>query len=100
METATRYYRTEATQNLTATDLAQVAADAKTRGEEVQTASFEVAEDENFETAQAERGDVLYIPSVGRAGIAWGADADWTDADSIEDAIERYLGIDGKEMVL
>jgi hypothetical protein len=41
---------------------------------------------------------VLYVPEVGRAGIAWGADAQWTDATSVQDALERYLGVDGKEM--
>lgn len=43
--------------------------------------------------------DVLFVPSADRAGVAWGADADWTDASSLDDAIERYFGIDGKEMV-
>lgn len=43
--------------------------------------------------------NVLYVPSAMRAGVAWGADADWTDANSAVDAIERYFGIDGKEVV-
>ena len=41
---------------------------------------------------------VLYVPAVGRAGIAWGADAQWTDATSVQDALERYFGDDCKEM--
>lgn len=42
----------------------------------------------------AEQADVAFFASVGRAGIAWGADAQWTDATSIEDAINRYLSDD------
>lgn len=42
---------------------------------------------------------VLYLPASGRAGVAWGAGADWTDADDAQDALERYFGVDGKEMV-
>jgi hypothetical protein len=41
---------------------------------------------------QVQRLDVLYVPEDGRAGIADGADADWTDANSLEDAVQRYLG--------
>ena len=37
----------------------------------------------------AEVGSVLYCN--GRAGVAWGADAQWTDADSAEDAVRRFL---------
>ena len=33
---------------------------------------------------------MLYVQGEGRAGIAWGADADWTDADSPEDAARRW----------
>jgi hypothetical protein len=43
--------------------------------------------------------EVIYFPDSGRAGIAWGADASWTDADSVQDGLERYFGIGGKEMV-
>lgn len=40
----------------------------------------------------------VYYPAIGRAGIAWGGNAQWTDADSALDAIERYFGVDGKEI--
>jgi hypothetical protein len=46
----------------------------------------------------AEAIEILWVPSVGRAGIAWGADAQWTDADSVEDAVQRFFGVDDKEM--
>lgn len=48
---------------------------------------------------QAERIDVLYYPDAGRAGLACGGDAVWTDCDSVEDAVERYLNINGKKIV-
>jgi len=47
---------------------------------------------------KASAAEMLIVDGC-RAGISWGADADWTDCDSPEDAIERYLGIDGKEML-
>ena len=34
---------------------------------------------------------ILYFPAESMAGIAWGGDASWTDADSLEDAIEHWL---------
>jgi hypothetical protein len=78
------------TSELTATDL---------------LAELALAKDGDYEIAQveidgkAERAQALFIPSIGRGGISWGADADWSDCDSIADLVERYLGIDDKEMV-
>lgn len=34
---------------------------------------------------------LLWSPCNNRAGLSWGADADWTDATSPEDAVRRYL---------
>lgn len=42
--------------------------------------------------------EILYYPEIQRAGIAWGADAQWTDASSIQDALKRFLGVDGAMM--
>ncbi len=42
---------------------------------------------------------ILWIPGAQRAGLAWGADAQWTDADSVEDALQRFFGVDDKEMI-
>lgn len=41
---------------------------------------------------------ILCVPAEQRAGIAWGGDADWTDADGPTDALERYFGVGDKEM--
>lgn len=46
--------------------------------------------DEN-EKEFPERAEVLFFPFARRAGIAWGGNAVWTDANSIEDALNRYL---------
>lgn len=42
--------------------------------------------------------EILWLPTIHRAGIAWGADAVWTDAKSAKDALERYFGVNGKDM--
>jgi hypothetical protein len=42
--------------------------------------------------------EVLWVPGAGRAGVAWGGNADWTDADDPQDALERYFRINGQEM--
>jgi hypothetical protein len=34
---------------------------------------------------------LLYFPDAGRAGIAWGGDADWFDANSPTEAVEAWL---------
>jgi len=60
------------------------------RGEPCEIAGIVFLDEEERELP--ERGAVLYAPAAGRAGIAWGADADWTDADSLEDGVRRYLG--------
>lgn len=71
---------------LSATDLREEAEAILARGEgPVEAARVRIE-------GEPEHIDVLYLPEVGRAGLAWGADADWTDCDSLEDAIRRYLG--------
>lgn len=35
--------------------------------------------------------EIVFFPETGRAGLAAGADADWTDASSAADALDRYL---------
>lgn len=45
----------------------------------------------------AQSVDVLYVEDEGRAGVAWGADAVWTDCDSAEDAVRRVCLIERVE---
>jgi hypothetical protein len=42
--------------------------------------------------------EMLYVPALGRAGLACGGDAVWTFAEDPHDALERYLGRNGKEL--
>lgn len=35
--------------------------------------------------------EILWLPSYDRAGVAWGGDAVWIDASSVEDALQRYF---------
>jgi hypothetical protein len=39
---------------------------------------------------KSQTGWLLWLPEQSRAGIAWGADADWTDADSPEHALSLW----------
>ena len=41
--------------------------------------------------ALATTTDYLWCPEVGRLGIANGADADWLDADSLDEGIQLWL---------
>ena len=38
----------------------------------------------------------MFFPDLQRAGISWGSDTDWTDARSVDEAVQRF--VDG-EMV-
>lgn len=40
-----------------------------------------------------ERIEILWNPEVGSAGITWGADAQYFDAVTVEDAVEQFLGL-------
>jgi hypothetical protein len=41
--------------------------------------------------ALATTADYLWCPEVGRLGIANGGDADWLDADSLDEGIQLWL---------
>ena len=68
--------------------------EAKSLSEQGETYQIAVAGAYNEESIT-----ILYIPAYGRAGIAWGSDSEWTDADSVDDALRRFFGIEDKEMV-
>lgn len=40
---------------------------------------------------EAVHGEALHALDTGRVGIGWGAEADWCDARSIEEGIEKLL---------
>ena len=43
------------------------------------------------ETVGADAIEIVYFPETGRAAVASGSDAQWTDASSAADALRRYL---------
>ena len=42
-------------------------------------------------TPFAEKAEALYLPQIGRLGIAWGAPATWADVESLDDGIDMWL---------
>ena len=75
--------RWEMTTSLAATDLRHERDAARQRGEAAQAARIYVP-------GSAEAAEVLYLPDSGRIGIAWGSDADWGDAEGLEEGILRW----------
>ena len=41
---------------------------------------------------------ILWVPNLCRAGVCDGDDSQWTDAYSVDDALQRYFREDGKEI--
>jgi hypothetical protein len=72
---------------LSSTDLR----DNHTFSEDVQTATVQVADADGSVDGPWLCGEALYLPSAGRIGIAWGADAVWADAESLDDGIRMYM---------
>ena len=66
------------------------------RGEVIEIAEILLIGADGYIRTNAESGRALYIPRVGRIGIAWGADPAWADADSLEEGIRMYVE-DGDE---
>jgi hypothetical protein len=58
--------------------------------EDAELFAVDLINDEGYITSGA-RIEMLWLPLSMRAGIAAGADADWTDADSPEDGVLRWL---------
>jgi len=84
------YYPREA---LTALDLREEMTAALERGEEgIETAIIVQVDEEKggLLLNNNECGQALYIHSLGRIGIAWGAGADWADAESLAEGIRVY----------
>lgn len=73
-------------EEIPALDLRREAARAKEAGEPWQY--FNVAYSDHPEQAR-----VLILPAAGRAGVAWGADAQWTDLKAGEDAEALALAL-------
>jgi hypothetical protein len=90
-------YLLEATPEVTTcthSDLAEEAAAVSTPGEPVERYAAIPLSREGYRTQPII--ELLWVAGAQRAGLAPGGDADWTDAESPADALERYLGIHGK----
>ena len=75
---------------LSSTDLRECVSSPLREPGDVQTATIAVADEDGYLQASLS-GDALYLPSAGRIGIAWGADAVWADAESLDDGIRMYM---------
>ena len=76
-------YRISEADSLTALDLNEEIRRADADGEPYETYILRL-HDGGTEQSDAQ---LLYFPGAGRAGIAWGGDADWMDADSPDEAV-------------
>lgn len=86
-ETQETYDTMAAKHGITSIDLCHEAATLEWYGTEFETARLAPPEDAHG----TEYVDVLYVPSSDRAGVAWGSDAVWFDATSIEDAYAQFF---------
>lgn len=51
-----------------------------------------------YKVAESAERAIVIGGNAGRYGVCWGGTTEWTDADSHDDALLRYAGIDGREM--
>jgi len=83
---------------ISATDLCQEYVDIMAAGDgPVEVAWMSTLDDSGFE-APGPGAVALFVPSLGRIGIASGADAQWADCASLEEGIEMYIN-DPEEFV-
>lgn len=83
------------TDQTAALDLAAEAQKAQEQGEPHTLYRVEILRDDG--TRDSAAGTMLWFPEACRAGIAWGADASWTDANTPEEAIRRFATDDMRE---
>ena len=58
---------------------------------QMEAAGIEGAEMWRTDEYNGQQVSILWVPSIRRAGVAWGSDAIWIDADSPQDALERFF---------
>ena len=86
----------EAREVLTHLDLLDEVAEILDRGDPVVVARALEIKDGYIQTNSESLG-VVFASATGRAGVAWGGTAWWTDADSVSDALNRYFDDDDEE---
>jgi hypothetical protein len=69
-------------------DLVEIGRAAIASGQVVEFASYQLREGEKLHT---EWIDVAFFESDGRAGVSWGAPADWFDAGSMDEAVQVWI---------
>ena len=69
---------------ITATDIREYSQDCP-------DAEYAFGHFEHVGHRKAEAFNAVFIPSLERGAVTWGADAQWTDADSIEEVLQRYV---------
>ena len=72
--------------DLTATDLRD---EARAALGDAQAARITIYKDNG--QREAEAAEALWLPSEGRLGVAWGAEATWADVRDLESGIEMWL---------
>jgi hypothetical protein len=73
-------------EDISAPDLARAAREEVGKGEAVEAYAALIP-------AREEYGNVLFIPSTGRAGVAWGTEPiRWFTASSADEALHQYIG--------
>ena len=87
MERRRFMYECVSVEEITATDLQEEAQSIP----DAQAYIVTLVKPDGYLETNAERPQVLYSPSIGRMGIAWGADATWADVDGVEQGIDMYF---------
>jgi hypothetical protein len=72
----------------TACDLLVEAEAAQARGEKVEC--YNLCAEKQGGLYNYNEGQLLFLPECDRAGIFRGAESQWTDANSAQDALDRY----------
>lgn len=75
-------------QSVSYIDLAEETEKATVNGETVELFRVEIVNEDGYVDPVA--GAMAWFPASGRAGLAWGGDADWVDATSPENAIANF----------
>lgn len=73
---------------LVASDLTAETVNLKEQGEDFEC--FNLCEERENGQYDRNAGEMLWVPGLNRAGIFRGADSQWTDATSAQDALDRY----------
>ncbi len=69
---------------------AELAAGAESCGEATETYVMTQIDGMQRRVENCEQGEMLWLVDSKRAGIVWGGDPVWTDADSPADALRRW----------